>query len=478
MKYDVTVIGAGVVGALIARTLSRYELSVCLADKESDVSMGASKANSGIVHAGYAVRPGTLKAKLNVDGSNMMDRVTSELGVPFRHTGSFVVGFGGGDMPALRRLMEDGEANGVKSLRIIDGGEAHAMEPNLSDEITCALYAPTAGIISPYELTIAAAENAVSNGVELRLSSPVTAIAKNSDGFTVTAGGREFDTRYIVNAAGVYSDVISAMAGDPRLSVKPRRGEYMLLDKSQGGMVGRIIFQPPTKFGKGILVTPTADGNLLIGPTASEQDDRDDVSTTAEGLAAVGAKALRSVPGLRLREVITSFAGLRAVPAGGDFIIGQSELSPRLINAAGIESPGLSASPAIAEYVADILSRAGLKLTERGDYDPIRRPEARFSEMTDEQKAEKIRENPLYGRIICRCEGVTEGEIVDAIHRPVPATDLDAIKRRTRQGMGRCQGGFCIPRVIGILSRELGIPEDKITKSGAGSEMLSGPSRS
>ena len=474
MKYDVTVIGAGVVGSLIARALSRYELKLCLVDKDSDVSMGASKANSGIVHAGYAAKPGTLKALLNVKGNEMMDTVASELGVPFKRIGSLVVGFGDDDLPALEKLLNDGKANGVPGLKVLDRTEIAAIEPNLSEKASHALYAPTAGIICPYELTIAAAENAVSNGAEIRLGSPVTSIEKIEDGFSVTAGGSTFETKYIINAAGVYSDAIAAMAGDKSIDVFPRKGEYMLLDKSQGGMVNHVIFQTPTKYGKGILVTPTVDGNLLVGPTATDEDDKDDTSTTSEGLSVVSSKGLKSVPGLNLREVINSFAGLRSVPSNGDFTVAQSKSVEGLINVAGIESPGLSASPAIAEYTVGVLKEAGAELTPKKSFNPIRKPIPRFSEMTDEEKAAKIKENPLYGRIICRCESVTEGEIVDAIHRPVGAHNLDAIKRRTRQGMGRCQGGFCIPRVMSILSRELGISEEEITKCGGDSKMIVG----
>jgi glycerol-3-phosphate dehydrogenase len=477
MKYDVTVIGAGVVGSLIARALSRYELKLCLVDKDSDVSMGASKANSGIVHAGYATKPGSLKALLNVRGNEMMDKVASELGVPFKRIGSLVVGFGDEDLPALEKLLHDGEANGVPGLKILDRAGISEKEPKLSEKVTCALYAPTAGIICPYELTIAAAENAAANGADVRLGSPVTSIKRTGDGFTVTAGKNTFETKYIINAAGVYSDAIAAMAGDTSLDVFPRKGEYMLLDKSQGTAVNHVIFQTPTKYGKGILVTPTVDGNLLVGPTATDEKDKDDVSTTAEGLSVVATKALKSVPGLNLREVINSFAGLRSVPRNGDFTVECSKTVAGLINVAGIESPGLSASPAIAEYTVGLLKKAGAALTPKKDYDPIRKPIPRFAEMTDEEKAAKIKENPLYGRIICRCETVTEGEIVDAIHRPVGARDLDAIKRRTRQGMGRCQGGFCIPRVMSILSRELGLSEEEITKCGGDSKMLVGTTK-
>lgn len=474
MKYDVTVIGAGVVGCLTARALSRYDLKVCLIERKADVSMGASKANSGIVHAGFATEPGTLKALMNVRGNEMMDRITQELGVPFQRIGSLVLGFQDDDMPTLQNLLACGTKNGVPDLTILTPDEVAEMEPNLSKNIIGALYAPTAGIICPYELTIAAAENAVANGAELLLDSEVTALQPHDRGFTITAGERQIETSYVINTAGVFADEISAMAGDHDARITPRKGEYMLMDKSQGGLVKRVIFQPPTALGKGILVTPTVDGNLLIGPNATDQIDKNDVSTTAEGLVETATKALRSVPGLSLRDVINSFAGLRAVPKGDDFIIAPSKHVKNLINVSGIESPGLSSSPAIAEYVISILDKEGLRLTPKADYNPIRRPIKRFAQMNDAEKAEAIRENPLYGQIICRCETVTEGEIVEAIHRPAGARNLDAVKRRTRQGMGRCQGGFCIPRVISILSRELGVPEETITKSGRNSKMILG----
>lgn len=479
MKYDVAIIGAGVTGCLIARELSRYKLTVCLLDREEDVSMGTSRANSAIIHAGYDAPHGTLKALLNVRGNRMMDQVARELGVPFRRVGSMVLAFGEGDLPTLRRLYENGVQNGVRGLALLRAEEAKALEPEISDKVTGALLAPTAGIICPYELTIAAAENAAANGVQLRLGCEVTGIVRDlKDGFDIETQGEHIQARYLVNAAGLYADRIAAMAGDESFRIKPRRGEYMILDKSEGSRANHVLFQPPTQFGKGILVAPTVDGNLLIGPNAHDVDDKADLSTTAEGLREVSEGALKSVPGLDLRRVITAFSGLRALSPTGDFLIQASSCEHAsscalgLIHAACIESPGLSASPAIAEYVVKLLEQQGLALNEKTDFNPIREPIAHFAQMGAAEQAALIRKNPLYGHVVCRCETVTEGEIVEAIRRG--ARSLDAIKRRTRQGMGRCQGGFCTPRVLGILARELGIPEEEVTKCGGDSRMLVG----
>jgi glycerol-3-phosphate dehydrogenase len=472
MKYDVVIIGGGVTGCLAARELSRYRLKICVLEKEADVSMGTSKANSAIIHAGYDAKTGSLKALFNMKGNEMMGKTASELGVPFKRIGSLVLAFCESDLDTLRKLYDNGVQNGVPGLRLLSAQETAAIEPQVSKEVAGALLAPSAGIICPYELAIAAAENAVSNGVELRTECTVSAISPHDGGITVTAGGEELEAAFVVNAAGVYADRIAAMAGDESFTITPRRGEYMILDKNQGGAVNHVLFQPPTKCGKGILVTPTVDGNLLLGPTATDQQDKSDCSTTAEGLSQIADEALKSVPSLRLRDVINSFTGLRAVSPTGDFIIGPSEASPRLINAACIESPGLTSSPAIAEHIARLLSEQGLALEPNPGFSPVRMPIPRFAEKSDEEKAESIRENPLYGHIVCRCETVTEGEIVEAIRRG--ARNMDAVKRRTRQGMGRCQGGFCTPRVLGILARELHVPMEEITKSGGGSRMLIG----
>lgn len=477
MLYDAIIIGAGVVGAFISRELSRYKLNICLIEKESDVAMGSSKANSSIVHAGYDAVPGSLKARLNVPGNEMMEQVSRELDVPFKRTGSLVLAFKGDDTARLRELMERGLKNGVKGLEILPGEKVREMEPNVSEDVAAALYAPTAGTVCPYELTIGAVENAVANGAELKLEAEVKGIAFEDGRFTVYTDKEELKCRYLVNAAGIYADKISAMTGDDSFFIKPRKGEYLLFDKSQGRTVSRIIFQLPTEKGKGVLVVPTIDGNLMIGPNAEDIEDREDVATTAGGLEQVIGAARKAVPALDMREVITSFAGLRAKPSTEDFLIQASKVNNRFINVSGIDSPGLTCAPAIGPYVADILKSQGLELKKKEDFNPVRERVVRTRKLSEEELSEVIGKNPLYGRIVCRCEKVSEGEVVDCIRRPAGAKNLDGIKKRTRTGMGRCQGGFCTPRLVEILSRELGIPVEEVTKKGGESRLLHGKTK-
>lgn len=472
--YDVVIAGAGVIGAFVARELSRYELSVCLVEKGHDVASGASKANSGIVHAGFDCTPGSLKALLNVRGAQMMEKTARELDVPYKKTGSLVAGFGEKDKVILQSLLKKGAANGVEGMEIIDGEELTVMEPQLSGEVTHALYAPSAGIICPYELTVAAVENAVENGVELRRGCEVTGITFCSGHIEVNTDSGTLACRYFVNAAGVYAGTIASMAGDNSIVIKPRKGEYLLLDKAVGGIVKRIVFQCPTAMGKGIIVTPTVDGNIMIGPDAQDIADIEDSSITAVGLERVVLGARRAVPGLDVKQVITSFAGLRARPVTGDFIIGPSKFNANFINVAGIESPGLTCAPAIGEYVGDILAGQGLERVAKRDFKCSRNNVIRFRELNGIELDALLKKDSSYGCLVCRCEKVTEGEVIDCIRRPAGARDLDAIKRRTRAGMGRCQGGFCTPRLVEILSRELGIPYEEITKKGGGSYLLAG----
>lgn len=477
MVYDIAIIGAGVTGSLIARELSRYNLKVCLVEKEADVAMGTSKANSAIVHAGYDAKPGSLKARLNVHGNKLMGRICKELDVPFKRIGSLVLAFNKEDMEEIHKLYKRGLENDVPDLEVLNKEQVKSMEPNISDQVVGALYAPTGGIVCPYELTLGAAENAVSNGVELKLECEIKDIKVENGQFILVTQHEEIKCKYVINAAGLYADTISAMVGEEGFSIKPRRGQYLLLDKNQGNVVHTVVFQTPSKMGKGILVTPTVDGNLLIGPNAEDIDDKEDISTTDLGLNEVVKGAMKSVPSFNVREVITSFAGLRATPSTGDFIIGESNKVKGFINVAGIESPGLSAAPAIAEYVVDILKSIGVAMVQKKNFNPIRKPVHRFREMNDQQRAELIKKDPRYGRIICRCETVTEGEIVDCINRPAGARNLDGVKRRTRAGMGRCQGGFCAPRVVEILSRELNIPMEEVTKMGGNSRILVGKTK-
>lgn len=477
MLYDVAVIGAGVVGAFIARELSRYKLRVCVLEKGADIAAGTSRANSAIVHAGYDAEPGTLKARFNVRGNMMMEQLSQELDIPYKKTGSLVLAFDDKDMEMLQLLNQRGCLNGVHGLEVITKEQVLEMEPNISHDIKGALYAPSAGIICPYELTLSAVENAVDNGVELKLEHRVLDIRLDEGDFVLCTSMGEVKSRYIVNASGVNAASISQMVEDMDFNIKPRKGEYMILDKSQGETVTRVIFQPPTAAGKGVLVTPTVHGNLLIGPTADWVADTDDVSTTGSGLSNVIRLALKSVPSVNAREVITSFAGLRAVPSTNDFIIEPLKSIKSFINAAGIESPGLTAAPAIAEYVVELLKSQGLELVTNESFNPLRRHVCRCSSMNEQEYAELVKKNPSYGRIICRCEGITEGEIIDSINRPVGAGNMDAVKWRTRAGMGRCQGGFCSPRVAEILSHELGIPLEQVTKRGEGSWLVTGKTK-
>lgn len=470
MKYDVAVIGGGVVGALISRELSKYDIKVALLEKCNDVAMGTTKANSAIVHGGFDAMNGTLKAKLNVKGTALMPEVCKDLSVPYRNNGSLVLAFSEKEMEHIKVLYDRGIKNGVPDLEIIDGERVRELEPNVSDEVVGALLSNSAGIVCPYELTIAAAENAVTNGVEFIRNCEVQSIAFNGE-FALSTTVGEIKASYVINAAGNHSDEIAAMLGDTSIKLVARKGEYYLLDKSYGYLADHTIFQCPNEMGKGVLVTPTVDGNLLIGPSATDEPDKDNTDTTPDGLDFVLSKALKSVPSLNVRGAITSFAGVRAHPVTDDFIIGYSEVNDRLLNVAGIESPGLSAAPAIAQYVRDLLLEK-LPAKEKENYVLTRKAPVRFRHMTKTEREELIKKNSAYGRIICRCETITEGEILDAIHAPAGARDVDGVKRRTRAGMGRCQGGFCGSKVVEILSRELGVPMNEITKFGGESKII------
>ncbi len=471
-QYQVAIVGAGVVGSLLARELTKYNVSVVLIEAREDVATGATAANSAIVHGGFDPVPGTYKARLNVRGTALMPALAEELGVSYRNNGSLVLAFSEQEMETVRQLYERGKANGVPQLTILNQEKLHALEPNVSGEAIGALRSASAGIICPYGLAIAAAGNAVDNGATLLLSSPVTSIRREGGVFLLTAGAQTLQAHYVVNCAGVFADQIARMIGDASFTIRPRKGEYLLFDPSEGNLVGHTLFQVPGKAGKGILVTPTVDGNLLIGPTSVFTDNKEDKGTTPDGLAYVRQTALRSVPKLNFRQVITSFAGLRAVPDGEDFILRFSDADPHFLHCAGIESPGLSASPAIAEYAAELLREAGLKLTPNPRFHPSRRSYHWFRQLSPEEKNEIIRKDLRYGRVVCRCETVTEGEMVEAIHRAPPATTLDALKHRLRSGMGRCQGGFCTPIMVELLAKETGKLPTEICKGIAGSNLL------
>ena len=465
--YDIAIIGAGVVGGMLARTLSKYDLKICIIDKENDVAMGATKANSAIVHAGFDAEEGSLKAKLNVNGSEMMEQVCAELGVKYKKNGSLVIGFNDEDEKTIDALLERGHNNGVKNLKILSKSEVKEIEPNISENVIAALYAPTSAIVCPYELTIAAIGNAMDNGAELKLNFEVKKIEKNDGQYLIKSDNETVEARYVINCAGLYSDEIAKIAGESNISVHPRRGEYILLDKECGSIVSHTIFRTPSKLGKGILVTPTVDGNLLLGPTSVDMEDKENKSTTEDGFAKIIKEARENIDGIPFNKTITSFCGLRAAGNTGDFIIKSKEKG--FINVAGIESPGLSASPAIAEYIVDMLKVQGLKLTKKPDYNPFRTPMHAFRDMSIEEKNEVIKNNPAFGRIVCRCETVTEGEILQAIRQNPKACDLDGVKRRTRAQMGRCQGGFCSPYITELLAKEQNIPYENVTKFGGNS---------
>ena len=468
--YDVIIIGAGVSGCAIARELSRYKLKTMVLEKALDVCEGTSKANSGIAHAGYDAKPGTLKAKLNVEGSRRMKALSEELDFPYKQNGSLVLCFDEKDRSKLEELKKRGECNGVPDIRILNREEVLYLEPGAGEQVVSALYAPTGAIVCPFGLTIALAENAAVNGVEFQFGTKVKVIRKAEEGYLIETNKGNFETKLVINAAGVYADELHNMVSEEKMKLTPRRGEYLLCDKLSKGIPSHTLFQLPTALGKGVLVTPTVHGNLLIGPTAEDIEDKEGIETTAEGMELIREKATLSVKELPLRQVITSFAGLRA-HGGEDFIIGEVPDAPGFIDVAGIESPGLTCAPAIGAYVADIVKKL-LSPAEKENFIAERRGIPSMALASGQERQRLILENPAYANVICRCEMVTEGEIIDAIRRPVGARTTDGIKRRTRAGMGRCQSGFCNPKVVEILARELGVDESEVLKSGEDSWYL------
>ena len=477
MIYDVIIIGAGVTGSAVARELSRYRANVLVMDKGEDVCTGTSKANSAIVHAGYDCVPGSLMAKMNVRGNEMMGDLARDLEIPFKRNGSMVVCIHKEELGGLEELYERGKKNGVPGLRLLNREECLSVEPNLSENVEGALYAETAGIVCPFKLTIAMAEHANLNGVDFVFNTEAEKLWRDEEGIwnIQTANGR-YRTRIVVNAAGVYADVFHNMVSESKIHITPRRGDYCLLDRNVGDFVKHTIFPQPTKLGKGILVAPTIHGNVIVGPTAIDIEDKEAVATTQEGIDELISKAEMHVRHLPIRQVITSFAGLRAHEDHHEFILGEPEDAPGFMDCAGIESPGLTSSPAIGEYIGGLI-RDRLTLEKKEHWIATRRDVLDPQTLSVEERNELIRKNPAYGQIICRCETVTEGEILDAIHRPLGARSLDGVKRRTRAGMGRCQAGFCSPRVMEILVRELGLPMEKITKSGGNSRIVLGRSK-
>ena len=472
-QYDIIIIGAGVTGCAIARELSCFDARVLVLEKDEDLCCGTSKANSGIVHAGYDAKPGTLKARMNLRGNQMMPSLCEELDIPFKQIGSLVVCTDESQRSGISELFERGISNGVPDMKILEADEIRKMEPNISDDVVCALYAPTAGIICPFRLNIALAECANQNGVEFVFDSSVTSVEPTDCGFIVHTADCEYSCSVVVNCAGCHSDEIHNMVSDKKLHITPRRGDYILLDRSCEGFVNHVIFPQPTKLGKGILVTPTTHGNILVGPTAIDNESRDEAPLTAEGIAKVLEGSAKNVKGLPVKQVITGFSGLRAHEDRGEFILEELTECPGFFDCVGIESPGLTACPAIGEYMARLIADK-LSLSLKSYWNSTCKDVVKPFELSEKERNELIAAHPEYGKIICRCETITEGEIIDAVKRPLGARSLDGVKRRTRAGMGRCQGGFCSPRVMEIISRELSVPLDSVTKNGGQSKIVNG----
>ena len=469
--YDSAVIGMGIIGACTARELARYTGNIICLEAANDAACGSTKANSGIVHAGYDAKPGSRKAYFNVLGNAKYDDWARELEFPFVRNGSLVLCHGPEELPTLRELYERGQANGVANMELLDAAAVYALEPNLTAGVAGALWLRSSGITSPYEFCIAAMENARANGAEVRFSTKVVNIWRESGYFAMETDAGVIEARTVVNAAGLYSDAVHNMVCGHKLNIAPRLGEYMLMDNNCGACFTRTLFNLPTKMGKGILISPTVDGNLLLGPTAEEAESRENVATTAAGMAKIASQCLKNwdFPASRF---ITEFAGLRAHLEGeDDFVVGEAPDVPGFFDACGIESPGLTAAPAIAEFLSVAVAKK-LGLCPRPDFQPCRPAIRRFGKMSESERQAAVAENPQYGHMICRCEKVTEAEVVEAVRRG--AHTLDGIKKRTRAGMGLCQRGFCGPELTEILARELGIPMEEILQDQAGSEIFTG----
>ncbi len=471
--YDVAIIGGGVIGSAIARELSKFTVNAVVIEREQDLCCGTTKANSAIIHGGYDAKPGSLKAKLNVEGNKMFDELSRDLDFPFKRNGSLVVRTKDQSKDDLQKLYDQGIANGVEGLKIVDRDELLKMEPNIADDVVDALYVPTGGIVCPFNFNYALAENAADNGVEFKLSTKVEMVAKSGDHYVISTNKGEIEAKTVVNAAGVYADEINNMVSSKKLHITARRGQYELLDKSAGNHVSHTIFQLPSKMGKGVLVTPTVHGNLLVGPTAEDVENKEGVNTTAEGLGGLAATSALSVKNVPMRAVITSFAGLRAHEDAGDFVLGEAEDAEGFFNAAGIESPGLSSAPAIGVMIAKEVALK-LSLSENKNFNGKRKGILNPATLSLEERNELIKKNPAYGQIICRCESISKGEMLDAINRTLGARDLDGVKRRTRGGMGRCQGGFCSPRVMELLEQEVPMSPFDVTKNGENAKIVFG----
>lgn len=472
--YDVAIIGSGITGSACAYFLSKYRLKIAVIEKNNDVCCGTTKANSAIIHAGYDPHPETLMAKLNVKGSAMAKEICAKLDVPYNQIGSLVVAFSEEEAKTVEELFERGNANGVPDLKILNREELKEAEPMISDEALCALYAPSAAIVNPWEYGLAMAETAVRNGAEILLESEVTSIKKENGVFKITAGEKEIEAKYVINAAGVNCDDVHNMIAPPKFKVIPSAGEYYLLDKSEGKRARHVIFQCPNKDGKGVLVSPTVHGNLIVGPNADARD-KDDTSTKTRCLDFVREKAVKSVPSINFRENIRNFTGVRAATEIDDFII--EFACEGFLDLAGIKSPGLSAAPAIAELAVKMLGESGLALEGKESFTD-ERTHLRFKHLSDEEKNNAVKKNSAYGRVICRCETITEGEIIDALNSPIPPVSLDGIKRRAGTGMGRCQGGFCGPKVLEIMAKYKNEPFEAVLQDNTGSVILTGKTKS
>ncbi len=472
--FDIAVIGAGVIGGTILRELTKYDLNVIMLEKESDVCMGQSKANSGIVHAGFDAIPKTNKAKFNKLGAEMMRDYCSQLGVKYLNNGSLVIAFEEEQLNTLHDLLKRGQENQIKDLSIIDSEELFKLEPNLSKKAIGALYAKSAGIVCPYELTIASIGNAMDNGAKLELNFEVSKITKTENGYVITSSnGKEIESKLIINCAGYGSQKIANLVGDFSFKIGARRGEYILLDRESKDFVSHTIFCTPTKRGKGILITQTVDGNILLGPTAEEIENNETI-TTSNGLNIIKDTASSMAQNVPFYNTITSFSGVRAYCDKHDFIIEESKVAKSFINVAGIESPGLTSAPSISKFVVEELVSKHFTLNENINFNGIRKPDYFFNRLSNEEKNELIKKDSTYGNIVCRCEKITEGEIIRAVKENPKATTIDGVKRRTRAGMGRCQGGFCQPRVAEIIANTLNLPLESITKSGGKSNIIIG----
>lgn len=465
--YDVSIIGCGIIGSALAYELSQRKLKCIVIEKENDIAMGATRANSAIIHAGFDPEVGTLMARLNVRGVELCRELCSRLSVPYAQIGSLVLAFSDSQVETLNVLYKRGVDNGVEGMKILSYDETKAIEPNIADTVKASLYAPSAAIVNPWEYALALAETAVVNGVEIRLNSEVTAIKRTEDGFEIEAGGEKIETKYVVNCSGVNADTVHDMVEAHSFDIIPAKGSYYLLDKSEGKRVNTVVFQCPSEVGKGVLVAPTVHGNLIVGPDAVAVP-KDDTSVSSEDLNFVRDSAFKSVPSIQFRSNIRNFSGVRPNSSKNDFII---QAHNGFFDVAGIKSPGLAAAPAIAEYTVNLMAENGAAFKKKESC-VTERKHLRFNELSHGQRAEAIRKNPLYGRVICRCETVTEGEIVDAIHSPITPHTVDGIKRRCGAGLGRCQGGFCGPKVLEILSRELNLPPYEIEKDRQGSYIV------